>query len=62
MTNEELMRNLCIVDDIVDELRGRRGLRQEWDQIADETKDEIRLRWAQIFHRHFDKDEADEQS
>ena len=51
MTNEELLKNLRVVDEIIDDLSDRRGLKQEWHQIDDETKDEIRLKWAQIIHR-----------
>ncbi len=37
-----------IVSRIIANLTDRRGLRQEWEQIDAETKDEIRATWAQI--------------
>lgn len=37
-----------IVEDIERDLTNRRGLRQEWAQIADEIKDEIRQKWARL--------------
>ena len=36
------------VDQIIDDLRGRRGLRHEWDQIDEEIRAEIRDRWIEI--------------
>ncbi len=34
--------------EIVDDLCGRRGLRQEWEAIDDGTQDEIKRTWAEI--------------
>lgn len=34
-----------IVDAILEDLTDRRGLRQEWEQIDDDIKDEIRETW-----------------
>lgn len=33
------------------DLRGRRGLRQEWEQIDEDMQDEIRDEWAAIVDR-----------
>ncbi len=37
-----------IVSKIEEDFTDRRGLRQEWDQIDDETKGEIREAWIEI--------------
>lgn len=37
-----------IVDGIIRDLTDRRGLRQEWEQIDDGVRDEIRERWIAI--------------
>lgn len=34
-----------IVDGIISDLSDRRGLGQEWDQIDDDIKDDIRNKW-----------------
>ena len=39
---------LTAVDDIIDDLTSRRGLRQEFDNIDLEIQDEIRMKWASI--------------
>jgi len=36
------------VNAIVRDLSDRRGLRQEWEQIDDETQGEIKIRWVEI--------------
>lgn len=46
MTNRQLAAK--IVDDIVDDLQDRRGLRQEWDQIDDDVKQQILIKWIDI--------------
>jgi hypothetical protein len=38
------------VDKIIADIEDRAGLGDEWDQIDDEIKDEIRERWAQWVH------------
>jgi hypothetical protein len=47
--------NECIVDEIVADLCGRRGLRQEWEEIDEETQKEIKLTWRKIIHKHVDE-------
>lgn len=37
-----------IVKEIIDDLSDRRGLRQEWEQIDDDTQHEIRDTWVKI--------------
>ena len=37
-----------IVDAIIEDFTDRRGLRQEWEQIDDETQKEIRDAWIEI--------------
>ena len=37
-----------LVDKIIKDLNGRRGLRQAWEDIDDEIQDEIRLKWITI--------------
>lgn len=41
------------VEAIVDDLTDRRGLRQEWDLIDDEIRDEIKDVWAQAIDKAF---------
>lgn len=36
---------------IISDLKDRRGLRHEWDQIDDGIKDEIRKEWIKIIER-----------
>lgn len=38
----------AIVKAIIADLTGRRGLRQEWDQIDDDVKREIRDTWIAL--------------
>ena len=38
------------VEQIVQDIKGRRGLGAEWDQIDRETQQEIREQWAQFIH------------
>ena len=37
-----------IVDHIENDLRGRKGLRQEFEDIDEDTQDEIRDQWAML--------------
>ena len=37
-----------IADEIIGELKGRRGLRHEWEAIDDDCKEEIAVEWAKI--------------
>lgn len=37
-----------VVELIVRDLSGRRGLRHEWDQIDDEIRTEIRREWVKL--------------
>lgn len=37
-----------IADEIISDLRDRRGLKSEWAQIDDDIKAQIRSRWADI--------------
>ncbi len=37
-----------IVDGIIEDFTDRRGLRQEWEQIDEETQQEIRDTWIKI--------------
>ncbi len=46
MTAEEAAR--WIANEIIGELKGRRGLRHEWEAIDDECKEEIAVEWAKI--------------
>lgn len=39
---------LAIVDGILDDLRGRRGLRQTWESIDDGIRAEIAIAWRLI--------------
>lgn len=41
-----------IVQEILDDLRNRRGLRQEWDQIDSDIQSEIHQRWMKIVTDH----------
>lgn len=45
MTNGQAKK---IVEAIVDELSGRKGLRHEWEQIDPEIQDEIMQEWTKI--------------
>ncbi len=38
----------CIVEDIVADLTGRRGLRQAWEDIDDDVQEEIKKKWITI--------------
>lgn len=38
------------VSKIIDDLSDRRGLKQEWDQIDDETKKGILEKWTEIIY------------
>lgn len=38
----------AIVDKIIDDLSGRKGIGDEWDMVDQEIKDEIRKEWADI--------------
>lgn len=38
----------AIVEAIIDDLTGRRGLRHEWDNIDDDIQEEIRKAWRTI--------------
>lgn len=40
-----------IVDAIISDLTGRRGLRQEWDQIDEDIQGEIRSKWMILARR-----------
>lgn len=42
------------VDAIIADLRDRRGLRQEWDQIDEEIALEIRDEWVRILEENLD--------
>lgn len=37
-----------IVDAIVDDLTGRRGLRQEWEGIDEDIQQEIKAEWREL--------------
>lgn len=37
-----------IVDAIIEDLSGRKGLGDEWDQIDDDVKEQIREKWTRI--------------
>jgi len=37
-----------IVDSIIADMTGRRGLRQAWDEIDSELQDEIRAKWIAL--------------
>lgn len=47
MENAELFAQLA-VDEIVEDLSDRRGLRQQWDQIDDDIKEGIKATWKMI--------------
>ena len=53
MDNEQLIRHFRVVDELVEDLSDRCGLKQEWSEIDEEIKDEVRLKWAQILHRAY---------
>lgn len=38
----------AVVNQIIDDLSDRRGLRQEWESIDEDTKKVIRQRWCDI--------------
>lgn len=38
----------AVVNAIIKNLRGRKGLGDEWDQIDDDVIEEIRLTWIQL--------------
>ncbi len=40
-------------DEIIDNLRGRRGLAHVFDEIDHEIQDEIRTSWAEVIRRVF---------
>lgn len=42
------------VESIETDISDRRGLRQEWEQIDDEVKAEIRQSWARLIREAFD--------
>jgi hypothetical protein len=44
---------IIAVDKIIRDLSDRRGLRQEWEQINDDIKDEIRERWTDLVELSF---------
>jgi hypothetical protein len=44
-----------IVDGILEDLLGRRGLRQEWEGIDLEIQDEIRGTWEAIVRKELDR-------
>ena len=46
-----------IVKAIEDDFTDRRGLRQEWEQIDQETQMEIRATWAEQDRKEISKDE-----
>jgi len=41
-----------IVDDIIDDLCDRRGLRQEWDETDEDIQKEIKDTWKNIILQH----------
>jgi len=43
-----------IVDAIVTDLTDRRGLRQEWEQIDEETQNEIKGEWMRLVREILD--------
>lgn len=54
MTNTKNAADL--VDKIIKDMNGRRGLRQAWEDIDDEIQDEIRLKWIAIIDNEADLD------
>lgn len=46
-----------IVKAIVDDFTDRRGLRQEWEHIDDETQAEISATWTALVRKELEKDE-----
>jgi hypothetical protein len=44
-----------IVSDILNDFTDRRGLRQEWDNIEDDIKEEIICAWIEIVDRNLKK-------
>jgi len=57
MYYDHVLKTRCIREpyaklfDIIRDLTGRRGLRQEWDQIDDDIKVEIMWTWLEIIRR-----------
>lgn len=49
-----------IVQAIEKELRGRRGISQEWDQIDIEIQDEIRATLVELVEEQFPEEEEDD--
>lgn len=43
-----------IVESIIDDLTGRKGLRQEWGGIDDDIREEIRETWRGIAQKYID--------
>lgn len=37
-----------VVDSIIEDLQGRRGLGEEWDSIDSDVQEEIRQKWIQL--------------
>jgi hypothetical protein len=46
------------VDQIIHDLRDRRGLRQAWEAIDEDVREEIREEWARIVARQINEGEA----
>ena len=38
---------------IIDDLTDRRGLRQEWEEIDEQTQEEIKATWAKLIAQAF---------
>ena len=45
------------IDGIIADLTDRRGLRQEWEQIDDDIKTEIRNTWLDIMYIELNREE-----
>ena len=45
----------AVVDAIIKDISDREGLGDEWNQIDDEIKAEIRAEWVKLVHKELDK-------
>lgn len=45
-----------IIAALEDDFRDRRGLRQQWERIDDDTQDKIRDRWAALVRRELERE------
>jgi len=54
--NVNITKEEKIIFDIVYDLSDRRGLKQEWDNIDDDVKEEIIQKWINIVKKYLGRD------